>query len=98
MESIIYYIVLPSNMESITIKLEDEFAKDVKRVMRKHNYTTKTEFIRESMRDKIRKLETEEALKRVDAMYGSLKYKKITNKRLHEARERAFNEIDKELK
>ncbi len=85
-------------MESITIKLDNEFAKDVKKALKKHNYTTKTEFIRESMRLRLKDLEKEEALKRVNAMYGSLKHKKITDKRLHEARQRAVEELEKELK
>ncbi|HLC56354.1 MAG TPA: ribbon-helix-helix domain-containing protein [Candidatus Nanoarchaeia archaeon] len=85
-------------METISIKLDDEFAKDVKKALKRYNYTTKTEFVRESMRIRLKDLAKEEALKRVNAMYGSLKYKRITNKRLHEAKERAFNEIDKEFK
>ncbi|MFH0978998.1 MAG: ribbon-helix-helix domain-containing protein [Candidatus Woesearchaeota archaeon] len=39
-------------MESITIKVEDDFARQIEKAM-KPMYTTKTEFIREAIRDKI---------------------------------------------
>ena len=40
----------------------------IEKVMRKHLYTTKTEFIRESIRDKIRRLEEKEILEDKDLM------------------------------
>lgn len=49
-------------MENISLKLEKNFLEAITKVMRKHNYTTKTEFIRESIRDKIRKLEEQEII------------------------------------
>ena len=36
--------------------------------MKKHHYTTKTEFVRESIRDKIRKLEEKEIVEDKDMM------------------------------
>jgi len=47
-------------MENVSLKLERNFLNAIEKVMRKHNYTTKTEFIREAVRDKIRKLEEKE--------------------------------------
>lgn len=47
-------------MENISLKMEDSFLKAVMAVMKKHNYMTKTEFIREAIRDKIRRLEEKE--------------------------------------
>ena len=47
-------------MESVSLKLEENFLRAIEKIMRKHNYMTKTEFIRESIRDKIRKLEEKE--------------------------------------
>ena len=92
-----YYLVLLNNMETVSIKLEDGFAKNVEKTMKKHNYTTKTEFIREAIRDKIKELETQEALKRVDRLYGASRIK-TTDRQLHAARERAFEELEKEFK
>lgn len=65
--------------------------------MKKNRYTTKTEFIREAVRDKIRDLEKEELLYKVKKLYGSSK-KKTTDEELHRAGERAFKELEKELK
>jgi metal-responsive CopG/Arc/MetJ family transcriptional regulator len=55
-------------METISLKLEENFLTAIKKVMKKHNYTTKTEFIRESIRDKIRKLEEKEIVEDKDMM------------------------------
>ena len=38
----------------------------IQKVMKKHNYMTKTEFIREAIRDKIRKLEEKEIVENKD--------------------------------
>ena len=53
-------------MEHISLKLEENFLKAIEAVMKKHNYMTKTEFVREAIRDKIRKLEEKEILEDKD--------------------------------
>jgi len=55
-------------MENISLKMEKGFVNAIEKVMKKHNYMTKTEFIRESIRDKIRKLEEKEILNDKDLM------------------------------
>ena len=47
-------------MESVSLKLEKEFLAAIENVMRKHNYMTKTEFIREAIREKVKRLEVSE--------------------------------------
>ncbi len=47
-------------MENISLKLEKEFRKAMEELMKKHNYMTKTEFIREAIREKMKKLEEKE--------------------------------------
>jgi hypothetical protein len=49
-------------MESVSLKLETSFLLAIKKVMKRHNYMTKAEFIRESLRDKIQMLEEREIL------------------------------------
>jgi len=83
-------------MEAVSLKLEDSFLKDIERSMKRHRYTTKTEFIREAIRDKMRGLEKEEALLRVKGLYGASK-RKTTDAQLHKAGEKAFRELEKEL-
>ena len=83
-------------MESVCIRFEDKFLKNIMRVMGRFGYSTKTEFIRESIRDKIKDLEKKEALIRLEKVYGASKHK-TSDKDLHKAREKAVKEIAKEL-
>ena len=53
-------------MESVSLKLERRFLEGIEKVMKKHNYMTKTEFIRESIRDKIKRLEEREIMEDKD--------------------------------
>ncbi len=86
-------------MESITIKLEEGFLHLMENIMKRNQYTTKTEFIREAIRDKINALETKAALRRVEKMYGAgaKKYGHITDEDLHRVREEAARELAEEL-
>ncbi len=79
-------------METVSIKLEDNFAKDLDKTIKKNHYTTKTEFIREAIRDKMKNIEKEEMLMRVKKMYGASK-RKTTDEELHIAREKAFDDV-----
>ena len=64
-----YYFLLPDSMtENISFKLESNFLNAMNKVMKRHNYMTKTEFIREAIRDKIQKLEEKEILEDKDLM------------------------------
>ncbi|MFH1311446.1 MAG: ribbon-helix-helix domain-containing protein [Nanoarchaeota archaeon] len=56
-------------MKNISLKLEKEFLKELEKIMKKHNYMTKTEFIRESIRDKMRKLEEKEMPEKKEKEY-----------------------------
>ena len=49
-------------MENVSLKLESGFLSAIEKIMKKHNYMTKTEFIREAIRDKIKILEEKEIL------------------------------------
>ena len=84
-------------MESISLKLENTFLKDIESIMKKHRYSTKTEFIREAIRDKIKDLEKEELIARAKSLYGASK-RKTTDEDLHKAGEKAFRELERELK
>lgn len=55
-------------IENVSLKLEENFMDAIRKVMKKHNYMTKTEFIREAIRDKIKKLEESEILNDKDLM------------------------------
>ncbi|MBI4140247.1 hypothetical protein HY485_00250 [Candidatus Woesearchaeota archaeon] len=83
-------------METVCVKFEDGFARDIEQAMKKHRYVTKTEFIREAVRDKLSEFEKEEIIRRVKSVYGASK-RKTTDEQLHAAREKAVQELEKEF-
>ena len=68
--------------------------------MKEHHYATKTEFIRESIRDKLTELEKKQALERLDKVYGAGKgrHRYPTKEEFQKARELAVKEMDKFFK
>ena len=83
-------------METVCIKLENEFAQDIAKAMKKHRYTTKTEFVREALRNKLSQLEKEEIILKVKSVYGASK-RRTTDEQLHEAGEKAIKELEREF-
>lgn len=84
-------------METVSIKLEENLAKDMATFMRKHRYATKTEFIREAIRDKMLSIEQKEALLHLQKLRGSSKHR-TTDEDLHRVREELFDELERSLK
>lgn len=79
-------------MQTISIKLEDKFLKDMEILMKKHRYSTKTEFIRDSLRERMKELEKEESIKKLEKLFGSSK-KKTTEEMIRKVRELSFKEL-----
>lgn len=84
-------------MEQVCIRLEDDFLKDLEKAMKRNRYATKTEFIREAVREKLKHLEREEALKNVEKLFGSSKHK-TNNEQLHKVRRKLVKEYEKRFK
>jgi len=80
-------------MESITIKVEDDLAKEIEKTMKPY-YSTKTEFIREAIRDKIKNIEEEKTKKKLLENFGKAKTK-ITHNQEREIREKVSKEFAK---
>ena len=53
-------------MEQVCLRLEGDFLSALERIMKKNRYSTKTEFIREAIREKMRQLEEREILEDKD--------------------------------
>jgi metal-responsive CopG/Arc/MetJ family transcriptional regulator len=90
-------------METISLKLDGDMLKNVDRSLKKHNFSTRTEFIREAIRDKLKNLTRDELEKLtreelIDIfMNTKLKPKKrFTEKEWREAREKALRDFIKE--
>lgn len=86
-------------MEIVSIKFEEDFLKNVEKAMKKHNYSTKAEFVREAIRDKLTDLEKQDYLFSALRLYGAgrKKHGYLTDQDIHKARERAAKELAKEL-
>ena len=82
-------------MSTISIRFEDEFLEDIETIMKENRYSTKAEFIREAIRDKIKKIEKEKSLERLEKAYGAGGNKIITEKEYRKARKEAAEEISK---
>lgn len=58
-------------MEHVSIKMDTAIARQIERDMKEFNYSTKTEFIRESIRDKLKQLAGERKKKKAwDALFA----------------------------
>ena len=64
--------------------------------MKEKHYSTKTEFVREAIREKMNHLEKMEALAHLDRLYGISK-RRTTDADLHRAREKVFDDLEKEF-
>ncbi len=64
----------------MSLKLERNFLNAIVKVMKKHNYVTKTEFVREAVRDKIRMLEEREIVEDKNVFNQILKSEKNIKK------------------
>lgn len=82
-------------MEAINLKLEKGLLEKIDEAVKKNSYSTRTEFIRESIRRKLTDLEKEEAIKKLTALKGSLKGKSRMS--YEEARELAGKETAKKF-
>ena len=65
-----YYVLLSLTMESITIKVEDALAREIDAAM-KPDYSTKTEFIREAIRDKLKAVRRENVNAKLLKYFGA---------------------------
>ncbi len=61
-------------MDSLTIKLEESLSKEMKQAMKPY-YATKTEFVREAIRDKLKSIQKEKALEELRKHFGKAKKK-----------------------
>lgn len=65
-------------MESITIKVDDDLAREMDLAMKPY-YSTKTEFIREAIRDKLKTIRKDDAIEKLNSYLGKSKVKTSKN-------------------
>ncbi|MEK6822441.1 MAG: ribbon-helix-helix domain-containing protein [Nanoarchaeota archaeon] len=83
-------------METVSIKLDEDFARRIERIMKQQHYVTKSEYIREALRQKVLAAELGERLRRVRKDLGIPK-RRTTDAQLHAAGEKAVEELEREL-
>ncbi len=81
-------------MESITIKVDEHMAREIEKAMHPL-YSTKTEFIREAIRDKVKAQRSEEIAARLKKSFGIAK-SNTSDEELRETREKVWKEFVKE--
>ena len=84
-------------METISIRLDENMANEIEKIMRRHHFSTLTEFVRDAIRNRMKDLEHEELKRRIERLAGSSKHK-TSDEDLHKARERLEKVYDKKFK
>ncbi len=83
-------------MEAICVKLDERILKNMDTSLKKHNFSTRTDFVREAIRDKLRALEKEKAIKKLEKYFGAAKIK-VSDKRHREIRKEVSKEFAKKF-
>ena len=83
--------------EMISLKLEDSFLDNVDEIVKKEGYQSRTEFIRNALREKVEAAKLRQAMLEISHLKGASK-KKTSDEELERIREKAFEEIDKKLR
>ncbi len=82
--------------EMITLKLEHKFLRDIDEIVKKENYQSRTEFIRNALRKNLDEARLKEAMLEIGKLKGAAK-KKVTEEEYEHARQQAFEELSREL-
>lgn len=80
-------------MKSLSIKLDKSLLNEIDKNLVRHRYSTRTEFIRDAVRDKLSDLEKEELLKKVSLLYGASK-RRTTDDQLHQVRKKLEKDFE----
>lgn len=83
-------------METVTVKFQEDVLKKIDTSINKHNFNSRTEFIREAVRDKITELNREDLIKEFLKFRGKAK-KKTTYEENRRTRELVSKELMNEL-
>jgi Arc/MetJ-type ribon-helix-helix transcriptional regulator len=81
-------------LETISLKLDDSLLREIDSTLTRHRYSTRTEFIRDSIREKLSDLEKDELLRSLRQLKGRSK-RNTSDRRLEQARELAFRDLEK---
>ncbi len=83
-------------METITFKLQEDIVKKIDTFLKPLHFSNRTEFIRESVREKLNAIEKDLVLQHLVAFKGTAK-KRISDKELHKIRNKVASEYAKKF-
>lgn len=81
----------------ITLKLNENFLKELDTLVKKHKYHNRTEFIRAALREKMEQARLQQLKKEIWKLKGASK-RRITDEEYEQGRKEAFEELYQELK
>jgi len=81
-------------MQTISLKIDESLLKEIDRSLKKYRYSTRTEFIRDSIRSKLTQAEKEEMYRHIESLRGISK-RKTTDEERHIAGEKAFEDLER---
>lgn len=91
-----YYVLQRNTMEVVTIKFQEAVLKKIDKSIIDHNFNSRTEFIREAVRDKLADLSKEDLIKEFLKFRGKAK-KKTHYEENRKTREKVSKELMREL-
>lgn len=83
--------------ELVTFKMGHDFLEEVDRTAKNAGFQSRTEFIRNALREKVEEAKVKEAMLEIAHLKGASK-KKTSDEKLHRIREQVFKEFEKKLK
>ncbi len=84
-------------MEVLNVKIEDQILDEMDEALKKHRYSTRSEFVRDAIREKLSELENAELLRKVVSARGASKHK-TTDAQLHKARDKVAEMLEKRFR
>jgi len=84
-------------MQAITVKMEDKLLEEIDQKLEDNRYSTRTEFIRDAIREKLSDLEKEKVLKNLSQLKGFSK-RKTSDDDLHKAGEKVFELLERKFR
>lgn len=76
-------------METISLKLDEEMLSNIDKSLKKNNFSTRTEFVRDAIREKLEKMTRDELIQHFLSLKGKAKTK-TTDEEWEKVKEEGF--------
>ena len=83
-------------METISFKLQEDVVKKIDTILKPLHFSNRTEFIRESIKEKLNTIEKDIVLQQLATFKGAAK-KKVSDKELHKIRDKVAGKYAKKF-